>query len=94
MKKVVFVDKNLFPDIYKDYLEENVAALGGTVVFSSEKDEDKVAELCSDADAVIVCFYPITEKIINAMQHCSMIIRTGIGVDNIDVEAATKKAFR
>lgn len=92
MKKVVFIDKHLFGQFA--YLEERVHQLGGEVAYAEKGDEDYLAEFCKDADAVIVVFSKVTEKVINAMEHCSMILRTGIGVDNIDVEAATKKGIQ
>ena len=93
MKKVVFVDSKLFPPVFDD-LERRVAELDGTVFYAESNEEDYLAEVCRDADAVIVIFSRVTEKIISGMEHCRMIIRTGIGVDNIDVDAASRKGIQ
>jgi len=45
--------------------------------------------LLADADAVLNGFKPITARLIARMQNCRIIARWGIGVDNVDVAAAT-----
>lgn len=45
-------------------------------------------ELVSDADCVITQFAPITADVIRAMRRARGIVRYGIGVDNVDLEAA------
>lgn len=57
------------------------------------KDESALTEIVRDADAVICQFAPITKRVIDSMQNCKAIIRYAIGVDNIDVAAATKKGI-
>lgn len=58
-----------------------------------EQDNDKLIRKVKDADVVFVHFTLMSEKIINAMEHCRMIVRPAIGFDNIDVDAATKKGI-
>lgn len=57
------------------------------------KEEDSLCQLVRDADAVIVQFAPITSKVIEAMGRCKLIVRYAIGVDNIDLNAATAKGI-
>lgn len=57
------------------------------------KDENKLVDIVKDADAVIVQFAPISRRVIQAMEHCKIIVRYAIGVDNIDLEAATEKGI-
>ena len=42
-----------------------------------------------NADGVIVQYAPVTARALNALERCSVIVRYGIGVDNIDLTAAT-----
>ena len=44
-----------------------------------------------DADYVITQFAPVNAAVIGAMQKCKVIVRYGIGVDNVDLEAAAAK---
>lgn len=57
------------------------------------KDEDKVIEYASDADAIIVQYAKISRKVIENLTKCKIISRYGIGVDNIDLNAAREKGI-
>jgi len=52
--------------------------------------EDEVIETARDADAIINQYTPITRRVIESLKRCKVIARYGVGVDNIDVEAATE----
>lgn len=43
-----------------------------------------------DADALLVGWAPITINVIESLTRCRLLMRYGIGYDNIDVEAATR----
>ena len=51
--------------------------------------EEDVCRETTDADIVLVHFAHITRKAIANMRKCKAIIRGAVGVDNIDVKAAT-----
>lgn len=53
------------------------------------KTEDEVIEACKDADGIINQYAPITRKVIERLENCQVIARYGVGVNTIDVEAAT-----
>jgi D-3-phosphoglycerate dehydrogenase / 2-oxoglutarate reductase len=57
------------------------------------KAEDQLIPYVQDADAVVVQFADISEKVINSMANCKIIVRYAIGVDNIAVEAARGKGI-
>jgi len=52
--------------------------------------EDEVIETARDADGIINQYAPITRRVIDSLKRCKVIARYGVGVDNIDVEAATE----
>lgn len=55
-----------------------------------------VAELmnvCADADAVITQFAPVNDEVVSAMQKAKVIVRYGIGYDNVACETASKKGI-
>ncbi len=68
-------------------------AASGTLVAGQAANEEQVAELCRDADGVLNARAPITKRAIDAMQRCRIIVRYGIGVDTIDVPAATARGI-
>jgi D-3-phosphoglycerate dehydrogenase len=55
------------------------------------RQPEKLIPYVADADAVIVQFANIDARVIGAMEKCRVIARYAIGVDVIDVGAATKK---
>lgn len=52
--------------------------------------EDEVIEAAQDADGIINQYAPITRRVIESLKRCKVIARYGVGVDNINVEAATE----
>jgi D-3-phosphoglycerate dehydrogenase len=70
-----------------------VKAAGGTLVTGQAVNEEQVAELCRDADGVLNARAPVTRRAIAAMERCRIIVRYGIGVDTIDVAAATERGI-
>ena len=46
-----------------------------------------------DADYVITQFAPVNAAVIECMQKCMVIVRYGIGVDNVDLVAAERKGI-
>ena len=57
-------------------------------------DEDKLVEIIGDYDALLVRSQTkVTARIIEAARNMKIIGRAGVGVDNIDLDAATKKGI-
>lgn len=84
--KIVITDHR-FPSIEKE--QKAVAAEGWNLVVGQVSDESALIELCSDADAILAGRAHITERVLAAMKRCRVIVRYGIGIETIDVNAAT-----
>ena len=52
--------------------------------------EEEIIELAHDADAVLNCYAKMTARVIEKLNRCKIIARYGIGVDNVDLVAASK----
>ena len=65
-----------------------LAPLGCAVVGRRCKTPEELKALVADADAVLTQFAPIDADVIGAMTKARVIVRYGIGVDNVDLEAA------
>ncbi|MHC2995598.1 MAG: C-terminal binding protein [Candidatus Atribacteria bacterium] len=52
--------------------------------------EDEVIKVAQDANGIINQYAPITRRVIESLKRCKVIARYGVGVDNINVEAATE----
>lgn len=83
--KVVLTDHG-FASIEQE--KSLLAAAGCELVVLQSKDPEKLALACADADALLVQWAPINAAVIAALRHCKVIVRYGIGVDNVDLKAA------
>ena len=79
-----------FPDLK---LEQAVLEpLGHQIVAWKEKRSPaELTELVRSADAVITQFAPVTAEVIQSMERARVIVRYGIGVDNVDLDAARER---
>ena len=85
MPKVVITDST-FPNI--DPERSILEPAGCEVVLGHIGNEGELVELNRDADAIITQFAKLTAAVIGHMKQVKVIVRNGIGYDNIDVEAA------
>ena len=53
------------------------------------KTEDEVIEHCADAHGILSQYAPIKAKAIGRLKNLKVLSRYGVGVDNLDLEAAT-----
>lgn len=51
---------------------------------------DQVITAAAEADAVLVREAPLSHNVIKALNRCRAIVRYGVGVDNIDLDAARR----
>lgn len=83
--KVVVTDYT-FPDLS---LEEAVLKPSGCELVGRQcKTEPELTTLVADADCVITQFAKVNANVIGAMGKARAIVRYGIGIDNVDLEAA------
>lgn len=54
------------------------------------KTEDDVIRLCQGAKVLLNQYAPMNEKVFKNVPSLKCIVRYGVGVDNVDVEAATR----
>lgn len=77
----ISIEKKILSDVDADLLEYNLY------------DVDKIIEVTEDADGIICDLSPISEKVIKNLKKCKVISKVGIGVDNINVKAASEKGI-
>lgn len=57
------------------------------------RTEEEVIAAAEDADGILNQYAPITEKVIQRLKHCKIISRYGVGVNTIDLNAATNRGI-
>ena len=88
--KVVITDYT-FPSLE---IEEGILRAAGVDVVGGQcKTTAELIRLVADADAVITQFAPVTAEVIGAMGLARVIVRYGIGVDNVDLDAARARGI-
>jgi len=88
-KFLVAVSDSVFPT-----LEPTLAVLSGIgaeIHVAQASTPEAILAVARDADALLTTYAKITAAIINAMPKCRIISRFGIGVDNVDIAAATAR---
>ena len=75
-------------------IEQSILSAGGFELRSgNDKQVPALQALVAEVDAVITQFAPINAEVIGAMQRAKVIVRYGIGVDNVDLQAARERGI-
>lgn len=69
--------------------EREIAQIGAKLVPQQCKTEGDVIRNCHDAAGLLDQYAPITRKVIESLPNLKVVARYGVGVNTIDVEAAT-----
>ena len=71
--------------------EQRVLAPLGVELRSQQcRSEEEIIALAREAEGVLNCYAKMTARVIESLTRCKIIARYGIGVDNVDLSAATK----
>ncbi len=90
MPKVLVTDHTFDPlDIEQRILEP----LGAVLDARQCRTAEQLLPLVADADAVLTQFSPVNVPVIAAMKKNRIIVRYGVGVDNVDLEAAKERGI-
>lgn len=88
--KIVRTDRELECPIIDKVLRERGAEL---VLLPEGISEDELAAHVRDADLLLMCYTPITAKVINGATKLKAIVKYGVGIDAIDIPAAKARSI-
>jgi len=88
MKYVVAVTDYVFSSLEPE--QRVLAPLDVELRPAQCKSEEEIIALTQGADAVLNCYAKMTARVIESLDRCKIIARYGIGVDNVDLAAATR----
>ncbi len=72
-------------------VEREILASGGcSLVVAESGSEEELVSLAPLADAILTNWKPVRAAVLEAATRCLTVARYGVGVDNIDIAAATR----
>jgi D-3-phosphoglycerate dehydrogenase len=86
---VIVTDARYFSEAIQDILKQVDAEL----ILAPCRSEGEVISQASKADAIITTSAIFSKQVLENLYQCKFIIRCGVGIDNIDVKAATEKGI-
>src|SRR5688572_15553341 len=84
---VVAVSDSVFPNL--DPARDVLAQIGAELHLAADSTPDAILRVAAEADGLLVTYAKITAPMIAQLTRCRVISRFGIGVDNVDLAAAT-----
>ena len=63
--------------------------IGAELIFAQVKGEQELIRVCKDADGLLIQYSLLTREVLQQLPKCKVIARYGVGVDSIDLKAAT-----
>src|SRR6266478_2028473 len=88
---VVAVSDSVFPNL--NPAGEVLSRIGAELLLAEASTPQAILRVASGADALLVTYAKITAEMIGQMTRCRIIARFGIGVDNVDIAAATNASI-
>jgi len=88
MAFIVAVTDSVFPSLEPEH--RVLDPLGVELRAGQCRSEEEIIALAQEADAILNCYAKMTARVIAALKRCKVIARYGIGVDNVDIAAATR----
>jgi D-3-phosphoglycerate dehydrogenase len=70
-------------------IEQEVLQGVAQIELHQRNDEASLLTLCPEADGIITQYGAFTRRVLQALRRCRVIARYGVGVDTIDLAAAT-----
>ncbi len=87
-QRLVAVSDSVFPNL--DPARQVLSKIDAELRLADKPTPEAILQVASAADALLVTYAKITAEMIAQMKPCRIISRFGIGVDNIDIAAASQ----
>lgn len=88
--KVVLTDQ-VFPTVEVE--REMLRAIDAEIEILDDSSHESIARRATDADALLTTYAAIDARLMESLVRCRIIARYGIGVDNIDLDAAKERGI-
>src|SRR5512142_608262 len=88
---LVAVTDHVFPNL--EPTKRVLSELHAELNFAQATTPEAILDVAREADGVIVCYAKMPASVIEQLKNCKVMARTGIGVDNVDIDAASRKGI-
>jgi D-3-phosphoglycerate dehydrogenase len=85
---LVAVTDHVFPNL--DPAKQVLSELHAEVKLADAPTPEAILQVARDADGLLVTYAKVPAQVIEQLTRCKIIARFGIGVDNVDIDAATR----
>jgi D-3-phosphoglycerate dehydrogenase len=86
----VVVSDQVFPALT---IERRLIKDAGGELLVADGTPDGVVETAPDAVALLNTYMPVDESLLDRLPQCRVVARYGIGVDNVDIDAANRRGI-
>lgn len=69
--------------------KEELGRIGAELTLAQVRDESELVRACKEADGLINQYAPLSRNVLEQLPKCKVLARYGVGVDSIDLKAAT-----
>lgn len=69
---------------------EEFQRVGARLILTQIREEEELIQACGEADGIISQYALLTRRVLEHLDACKVIARYGVGVDSIDLKAATE----
>src|SRR5438309_8319517 len=87
----VAVSDSVFPNL--DPARAVLSKIGAQLRLAEESKPEAILRVARDADALLATYAKVAPEMIRQMTRCRIISRFGIGVDNVDIPAASERGI-
>ncbi len=69
--------------------KKEISRIGAELVLAQVREEEDLIRVCKDADGLINQYARLTRRVLENLPKCKVISRYGVGLDPVDIKAAT-----
>jgi D-3-phosphoglycerate dehydrogenase len=69
--------------------KDEFAKIGSELILAQVQEERELIRACREADGLLNQYAPLTRRVLENLPNCKVVSRYGVGVDSVDLKAAT-----
>ncbi len=93
--KIINIDSYFQPIRGYDFEDRLVRALGSSLLLATLRTEPEIIQACAGCEVVLLehPYTPLSAAVIDGLNDCRLVVKYSVGLDNVDVAAATARGI-